>query len=265
MQGAIFSDIDVRDYQAICTTSAIEFPKEFELKTVRIKNQGAVGSCVAHSLSSIIEYYNYMQNNDATEMSVGYIYGNRSTSTHKGVGMIVRDALEVVRKYGDVPKEIFSYNDEVPLAITLYENKSKELFDSGYPHRISQYCRVNTVSAIKASLIAGNPVIIAMKWYKDMKVANGVLTTSFKGYEGGHCIFIYGWNEVGWKIQNSWGDLWGNNGTAIVPYDMKIEECWTLTDNIIEGVTIKKPFSSNIGKHIAKIINRFCNSFKIKK
>ena len=52
--GAIFSGIDVRDYKMVCAAQNYEFPKEFELKTVRIKNQLNVGSCVAHSLSSIL-------------------------------------------------------------------------------------------------------------------------------------------------------------------------------------------------------------------
>ena len=58
MQGAIFSGYDARDYKLVYTATGKEFPKEFQLETRRIKNQGAVGSCVAHSLSSIIEYYN---------------------------------------------------------------------------------------------------------------------------------------------------------------------------------------------------------------
>ena len=184
--GAIFSGTDVRDYKAVYTASDTKFPKEFELKTVRIKNQGAVGSCVAHSLSSIIEYYNNVQNGDKSEMSIGYIYGNRSTSEYTGAGMIMRDALEVVRKYGDVTKADFTGdgaifdmdNMEVPVAIALYEHKKEKLYDKGYPHRISQYCRVNSINAIKASLYAGNPVLIAMEWFDDMEVVNGVLTTS---------------------------------------------------------------------------------------
>ena len=241
------------------------FPKEFELKTVRIKNQNTTGSCVAHSLSSIIEYYNSVQNGDTTEMSVGYIYGNRSASDHKGSGMVMRDALEVVRKYGDIPKWMIPEgmdNLEVPLAIALYELHAKDLHEDGIPHRISQYCRVNSVNAIKASLYAGNPVLIAMNWYTDMKVDDGVLITNYQHCDGGHCMFIYGWDERGWKVQNSWGEDWGVNGTMIVPYDMHIEECWTLTDDIIEGITVKRPFSSKIGKMFAKSINKICNMFR---
>lgn len=45
--GAIFSGIDVRDYKMVCSAQTYEFPEEFELQTVRIKNQMATGSCVA--------------------------------------------------------------------------------------------------------------------------------------------------------------------------------------------------------------------------
>lgn len=264
--GAIFSGVDVRDYKMVCSAQKYDFPSEFELKTVRIKNQGNVGSCVAHSLSSILEYYNNLQNNDPTEMSIGYIYGNRSTSEYMGEGMIMRDALEVVRQYGDVYKRDFSQglpidNLEVPISIALYETKKEDLYNNGYPHRISQYCRVDSVNAIKASLYAGNPVLMAMNWYEDMEVVDGILTTSYKNCAGGHCMFIYGWNEIGWKVQNSWGEEWGINGTMIVPYEMFIEEFWTLTDDIVEGTYIKKPFSSKIGKFFAKIINKVCNVF----
>lgn len=261
MYGAIFSKKDVRDYEVMCNVPSSAFPSEFELKLVRVKSQGKVGSCVAHSLSSIIEYYNNKQNHDNTEMSVGYIYGNRISSTHKGVGMIVRDALEAARTYGDIPREVYlklaSNNDnpEVPKAIDLFEKNKATLYKQSYPHRISQYNRVKTVSAIKASLQAGNPVLIAINWYSDITVKNGILTTNFVGNEGGHCMIIYGWNEIGWKVQNSWGKDWGNNGCVIIPYDFKLIECWTLTDEIIEGTTIKKPFSSPLGKRVAKVVN----------
>lgn len=262
MQGAIFSGTDIRDYKAVYTASGESFPKEFELKTIRIKDQQAVGSCVAHALSSIIEYYNYTQNNDDTEMSTGYIYGNRSTSKHKGAGMVMRDALEAVMQYGDVPRANFPYNIEVPYAIKLFEMGVVSLFGDGYPHRISQYYRVDSENAIKATLKSENPVLIAMEWYSDMEVVDGVLTTSHIGYDGGHCMFIYGWDERGWKVQNSWGESWGVNGTMIVPYDMKIEECWAMTDDIIEGVIIKKPFTGKIGKTFAKLVNSVCNIVK---
>lgn len=260
--GAIFSSIDVRDYQMVCV-APVEFPEEFELRTVRIKDQSTTGSCVGHALSSIIEYYNVVQRNDSTEMSVGYIYGNRTNSEHKGAGMVMRDALDIVTNFGDVPYEDFPYNDEVPRALKLYSNVADELYEVGLPNRISEYCRVDSVSAAKVALMSGTPLLMAMEWYEDMEVdENGILRTNYIGYGGGHCMFIYGWDKCGWKVQNSWGKNWGVNGCFILPYEMGMAECWAVMDDIVEGAYIKKPFRSKIGRMFAKIINVSANAFR---
>lgn len=260
--GAIFSGIDIRDYKMVCTSRNIEFPDDFELKTVRVKDQGTTGSCVAHALSSIIEYYNANQRNDYTEMSVGYIYGNRTNSGHKDPGMIMRDALGIVAKFGDVPIDDFPFNEETPRAIKLYERHADDLYDVGRPNRISEYCHVNTVAAAKLALMAGVPLLMAMEWYEDMEVdEDGVLRTDYIGYAGGHCMFIYGWDERGWKIQNSWSEDWGVNGCFVLPYEMGMAECWAVMDDIIEGAYVKKPFQSKAGKTFAKIINKICKAF----
>lgn len=264
--GAILSDYDIRDYQLVCTAAEPEFPKEFELEMGVIKDQGNIMSCVAHALSSIIEYYNKVQHNDLNLMSVGYIYGNRLNSNYKRKGMMVRDALDAVCKYGDVYHELFPYNVEVPKAISLFKEHKDELYVKGYPNRLSQYCKVNDEAAMKSALMAGNPILIATMWYNDMKVVDGVLTTKKLGMRGGHCMLIYGWDERGWKMQNSWGTDWGDNGCAIIPYDMTIDEKWLVSDDIletdIENIIIEKPFSSKLGEIIAKVINFIINLFK---
>lgn len=264
MHGAIFSDYDVRDHQLVCAAGMEIFPKEFELKLRGVKGQGSVGSCVAHSLASVIEYYNYNQTHNDAKMSVGYIYGNRTSSKHKGKGMIIRDALADVCKFGDVEYSLFPYNKEVPEIINLFESKKTNLFNQGYPNRISQYCRVYDSNSIKAALMAKKPVIFAITWYEDMKVINGILTTKKQSSTGGHCMIIYGWNEKGWKVQNSWGPNWGDHGCMIMPYNIKIIEAWVITDNIIENTTIKTPQLKNY-KTIAKAINYVINLFKIKR
>lgn len=261
--GAIFSKVDVRDYKMVCANRSMSFPAEFELKPVRIKNQMDVGSCVGHALSSIVEYYNTKQRGDRSEMSVGYIYGNRTNSEHKGSGMIMRDALDIVAKYGDVTYEEFPYNEEVPRAIRLYERSAEKLYDSGRPNRISEYCRVDTVGAAKLALMSEVPLLMAMEWFEDMRVdADGVLQTDFIGYAGGHCMYIYGWNERGWKIANSWGEDWGVGGCFVLPYELGMAECWAVMDDIVEGAYIKKPLQSKIGRAVAKIVNKVCNALQ---
>ena len=36
--------------------------------------------------------------------------------------------------------------------------------------------------------------------------------------KGGHAFAIVGYNETGFIIQNSWGDVWGSRGFAVLPY-----------------------------------------------
>lgn len=252
----LYSPCDVRDYR-IKTAKAAEFPSEFELKMGPIKDQGFVGSCVAHALAETIEYFNRRERDQKTPMSTDYIYGNRRFTVNMQEGLVLRDALKTVCKYGDVPKAQFSGNTEVPEVIDKFEAYVVSNPDRGLPYRFSSYARVSSISDIKHSLLSGYPVVIALEWYNDMKLDDDyVLTSKFKkaDYSGGHCVVIYGWNERGWKVMNSWGKLWGNNGTFILDYEHPIAESWAISDTIMD-VSIDKPYSSDFGKFIARVFN----------
>ena len=258
--GALFSKKDVRDYRIDCVVASTEFPLEFELDMPKVKSQGSVGSCVAHSIATTIEYFNGLQQGNNEEMSVGYIYGNRTNTTHTKSGMYTRDAIAVTCKYGDVPKVLFPYNEEVPEIIEKFNNQSDELFYKGQPNRFTSYYRLYTDNEIKTSLMQNGPVIFAIKWYKDIKVVNGVITTSQKADGNGHCMVIYGWDERGWKIQNSWGSQWANDGRAILPYNIKIREAWGIIDTLTHTETnVVKPYNSKTGSWFAKVLNLLIN------
>ena len=262
-KGALFSKVDVRDYRLVASAIQKDFPEEFELVMPKIKNQGNINSCVAHSISTVIEYHNIRQNGDDTEMSTGYIYGNRTGTTWFGEGMYTRDAIATACKYGDVIKSKFPYNVEMPEAMEKFNAVELELFDEGAPNRFSTYYRVKTEKEIKSALMKHGPIIFAIPWYDDIKIVNGLMTTAQTGNAGGHCMVIYGWNETGWLVHNSWGKTWGNKGTCIMPYSINIREAYGITDNIsCEPKEITKPFSSNIGFIFAKIINWILNLFK---
>lgn len=234
--GAIPSPKDVRDYRIACASSII-FPTEFELEMPRVKNQGLVGSCVAHAISTVVEYFSHLQGDESKEMSVGYIYGNRTNTDHKDSGMIVRFAIAATCEYGDIVRTQFPYNEEPPSIIEKFQEKVIKLFPKSYPHRFSSYYKCENATEIKTALMKKTPVIMAMEWYEDIKVVDGIIQTNCKKPAGGHCVVIYGWNEKGWKIQNSWGTSWGNRGRAILPYNVPIVEAWGVIDEISENQT----------------------------
>ena len=238
-----------------------EVPTYHTLITRRNKCILLSGNCVAHSIATVIEYFNNLQQNNNEEMSVGYIYGNRINATNTGPGMYTREAIANACKYGDVVKKLFPYNEETPEIIDKFNAQSEELFSKGQPNRFTSYYRLYTNDEIKTSLMQNGPVIFAMKWYDDIKVVDGVITTSQKADGGGHCMVIYGWNEQGWKIQNSWGSRWSNGGRAILPYNIKIREAWGIIDTLTHTETnVVKPYNSKVGSMFAKILNLLINA-----
>ena len=239
--GAISSPIDVRDYVA-CVSMDMNYPEEFELNNLpAVKNQGRVGSCVAHSLSSIIEYFNQTQEDSNEKMSTGFIYGNRLNSNYKGAGMVVREALDCIRLYGTCPYSDFKENVEVPEAIEVFSKKAFQCSPKAIPNRITSYFKLTDENSIKASLLNNGPVVMVTKWYNNTKVINGVLRRDENTKSTGlHCMYIYGWNKDGWKISNSWGVLWGNAGRCIFPYEYVLTEAWGIIDTLSEHQKAKE-------------------------
>ena len=250
--GALFSKPDVRDY--VAKTKLSGFPTDFEL----VKNQLSVGSCVAHALSTVVEYFNEMETGQYEEMSTGYIYGNRRLTLHKGSGMYTRDAVGTVVKYGDVPNAYFPVNVEVPYAIEKFESEVDKIESVGYHFKFAEYFKLKDESAIKTSIMENGPVVFSMYWFDDIKVKNGVMQTKCvkTSKTGGHCMVIYGWNETGWKVQNSWGSFWGDNGNVIIPYDVPFKETWGIKDaEATSSLVLKKPFKTKLGEKMAKLLN----------
>lgn len=270
--GVAPAKIDLRDYKirykGVATAS--NFPKEFSLKMPRVKYQGQVGSCVAHSLSTVIEYFNEVETQKDIEMSTAYIYGNRRNSSWKKEGMRVRDALKNACEYGDVPIEYMPKNMEIPDAITQFENCAKKLINVGKVNRIKKFFKITSESAMKKCLMSYGPILVIIKWYSNNYVdGRNILniTNNKKYYDGQHCMVCYGWNEEGWKIQNSWGLGWAKMGRTILPFNSNFVEVWGLVDeeNIKEeDLELIKPYNTQASQLLAKGINSIIN-FILKK
>lgn len=77
-------------------------------------------------------------------------------------------------------------------------------------------------------------------------------------------MIIYGWNESGFLVQNSWGKDWGNNGTAILPYEYEIDSAWaisTMENDILTYQTIWQKLKNKISEFIDFLYNIFIYGF----
>jgi hypothetical protein len=260
----LISPFDIRDYKIAATTQ--EFPDTFVLPEVSIKNQGSVGSCVAHACSSVVEFHNKRQENTDTVFSTEFIYGYRPLGYYVGEGMYIRNALKTLREVGDCPLTDLKGNHKCPEAMKAVEDNIEKLKDAAYPHRISTYAKISKEAEIKQALMDFGYVVVSMPWYKNSKLVDGIYTFTSKETNGYHCVVIYGWNERGWLVQNSWGKLWGKKGRFVVPFDFKWSEAWAVTDEIKGEGDIVRPtdnwFIRTFGKLINVVVNTLRKVFK---
>lgn len=262
--GAIRDLFDLRDFKASVKEGyQYCFADSFSLEMPAVKNQGTVCSCVAHALATELEYFDKKETGHSHKFSTNYIYGNRRESSWKQEGMMMRDAIKTAKKYGDVSYTALPGNAEVPEAISLFENVADNCFSEGSVNQISRYFQLTTEEDIKACLVDYGPVMISVDWYTGSYCDEDVLRLAVGNKRGCHCMLIYGWCPQGWLVQNSWGTKWGSGGRAILPYDTVLNEAWGIEDaeNTLgdSWLDIKAPFSSELGKMIAKVLNAVLN------
>ncbi len=251
------SRYDIRDYTIKAGES---FPKTFCLEVdVPVKNQGSKPTCVAHALSSAVEYHHKRQHQDYLEFSTEFIYGVREGGYYIGDGMCIRDGLKTIQKYGDTLECDCSGNHNYKTAMNNVRSNFEALKELAYPNRVSSYFRIKNAEGIKTALMKYGVVIVGM-YTSGGKLVNDVFTYDKKSKGGAHCVFIYGWNEKGWLTQNSWGESYGGDGRFIIPFDYKFFEMWGVVDNITEG-DLNKPKRNKVLDFIYLIINKLVNLF----
>ena len=253
--------VDVRDYKLTKASSDESLPKEYSLENLpNVKNQKSVSSCVAHTTSSILEYHNKC--ND--KLSTNFIYGIQNKHCgHDGSGMYLRDACKIVKDFGDMLEEDCPGNTEVPESWDIAESSLtyEDKVERAKQFIIKSYFNCSNETDIKRAIYKYGPVLCSIKWYDTFKCDNdGILNGDKKGDYGYHAVMIYGWDENGFKCQNSWGNHWGNNGRFILPYSIGVAEAKGLVDE--PSNEIKSPIRNDFMDIIYKIINFFANLFK---
>ena len=258
--GVVESSYDARDYKIKADS---EFPEEFELPyKVSVKNQGSKPTCVAHALSSLVEYHNLIETGKYRKFSTEFIYGTRDIGYYIGDGMVIRDALKTIQKYGDCYYADCPGNHDTADAMNNVNEKVEEYRDLAYPHRIGSYYRVKTPEEMKTALMNHGPVVISMTCKDNAYIADDIYCYPQDAENSGrHCVLVVGWNENGWIIQNSWGALYAGDGYFTLPFDFKINEAWGTTDQKDDCSLLKRKTRNKFMNKVYEIINRIVNWF----
>jgi hypothetical protein len=98
---------------------------------------------------------------------------------------------------------------------TSVRGGAKALLDLGY---IASYIWAFDEPTVKRWMLSKRGgVVIGVNWYTSMFAPDAAGYLSLSGsLAGGHCVWVRGYNRLrdAYRIQNSWGSNWGQNGQA---------------------------------------------------
>ena len=257
--------LDLRDFKLAKTTvSNAILPQEYSCPNkMAVKDQMLVSSCVAHAMSSILEYHAV----SPVKLSTNFIYGSqRKLFNRTTKGMFLRDACKIAADYGDMLLEDCAGNTEVP---ACFEKAEAALADQtklnkAKVFRVLKYFNCTSIDDIKYTLFNHGPVLASIRWYKNYTTKlDGTLTGKQKGDYGYHAFVIYGYNTEGFLCQNSWGVLWGKMGKFILPYNIALADAWGFidVDNDDEVRELIETRPNRVTDILFKILNALINFF----
>ena len=189
-------------------------------KVMKIENQGSVGSCQGHALSSCVELCYYIATGDLTRQlsrQYAYVETQRIDGISGDRGSTISGGIKLATTKG-VPEESFwKYSGR-------YETKRptnwSEVEANAAQHKVGQSYRMTTYDGVRTFLGSGQGGIsIGISWGSDVDRA---IVERFSGSGGGgHAIALLGLSErldnsgrPYVLMMNSWGANWGNAGWA---------------------------------------------------
>jgi len=206
----------------------IDYPESYDISRFLppIDTQGNQGSCVAwatgYYLKSFQENYQNSQDNLAAStviLSPSFIFNQIKISPCSGSQ--IADALDLLQVSGTPEWTIMPYNEND--CETQPTDLQRFLAE---PNRIDSYFYLNgeiLLEQTKAFLLNDQPVVIAISIDRNYFGAkeNGVsVYRKFKKVDGAHAMLVVGYDDAmnAFKVVNSWGPEWGDQGFVWIDY-----------------------------------------------
>ncbi|MCE9600005.1 MAG: hypothetical protein K8S54_18740 [Spirochaetia bacterium] len=198
--------------------------------------QGEQGSCLGWSLAYTIRSYQERKASGWTYdspvsggagdhvLSPAFLYNQINGGRDQGSDPVV--ALKFLVKRG------VSTWKRMPYHLTDYKAQpAPEAINEALQFRAGGFKSINaqSVESIKAELAAGRPVMMGLLIYENFYKLNKDINVyeNFRGkFYGGHAITIIGYDDRksvngttgAFKIMNSWGKAWGDQGYGYITY-----------------------------------------------
>jgi C1A family cysteine protease len=208
-------------------------------KMSRIEDQGDLGSCVANSSTTCVEYLYKQASKKQPELSRLFLYYYArfldGTPPEEDGGTYIRTAMKALASYGVCTEDLWPYD------VSRYSVKpTPPCLVDGQNRQILRYYRTPTLVHIKLCLSEGFPVVFGFSvpesMFSDETAFSGIVQYPGKNESivGGHSVLAVGYDEKKQllKFQNSWGNMWAKFGYGFLPYryvtDGLASDFWTV-------------------------------------
>jgi hypothetical protein len=183
---------------------------------IKAKNQGNTNACVGCSEAQAIRATCLKQGIACPELSHMAIYraARNQDGNNDDQGTYLRSGVRAVQAVG-VPAEAYWPHNEAKINAQVPFSAAHAGFDrAGLRH----YYRVTSVDEVRRALSAGFGVVGGWAIHQDFEDWNGKGIAPNTGKMlGGHALPILSYDVDGtFRILNSWGTGWGQNGYAVV-------------------------------------------------
>lgn len=189
-----------------------------------VENQGDLGSCTGHAVSSAMEIILKRQNR-LVEISRLFIYYQARLiegTVAYDAGAYLRDCIKACNKLGASAEALWKYD------IRQFKTRPSEVaYVDATKRKVVEYQRCADFTQVKNALANGNPVVVGFLVYSSF-MSVSVTKTGMMPYPntkkerlyGGHAVCLVGFDDVTQRFiaKNSWGVGWGDKGYFYMPY-----------------------------------------------
>jgi C1A family cysteine protease len=211
-----------------------------------VENQENIGSCTAHAVAALVEYFENKAFGKHIDASRLFLYKATRNLLHMtgDTGAFLKSALGALVLFGMPPEEYWPYDperfDEEPGSFCYAFGQSYRCI-SYFRHDLPDVAPKELLHSIKKYLAVGIPSVFGFTVYQEIRQAAVTGCIPFPGplekILGGHAVAAVGYDDSmeitsqttgkttkgALLIRNSWGEEWGMDGYGWLPYEYVLQ------------------------------------------